>query len=107
MSWADKTSGDKTEYDNTNKGTLFNNSYKTKPNQPDVRGDLNIDGKEFKLFGWIRTAKKSGDQFFSIGVEPKDEEQEVKQVNNAIGEVVKSAESTDLPPTEDGEDVPF
>ena len=107
MSWADKTSGDKTEYDNTNKGTLFNNSYKTKPNQPDVRGDLNIDGKEYKLFGWIRTAKKSGDQFFSIGVEPKDVEKEVFQSNYAFGEVVKSAEPTDLPPTEDWEDVPF
>ena len=32
---------------------------------------LNIDGKEYKLFGWIRTAKKSGDQFFSIGVGAK------------------------------------
>lgn len=107
MSWADKTSGEKTEYDNTNKGTLFNNSYKTKPNQPDVRGDVNIDGKEFKLSGWIRTSKTSGEQFFSLAVEAKDAEPEVKQVNNAIGEVVKSAESTDLPPTEDGEDVPF
>ena len=97
------------EYDNTNKGTLFNNSYKSKPNQPDVRGELNIDGKEFKLSGWIRTAENSGEQFFSLSVEAKDAEPEVKE-SNAIGSFVKTEElnTADLPPSEEeGDDLPF
>lgn len=112
MSWTDKTSGDKPQYDNTNRGALFNNNYKSKATQPDVRGDIDIEGKAYKLSGWIRESSKTGDKFFSLQAEPKEvEEQET--ATDAIGEVtgggVESIASTDdLPPSSDGgEDTPF
>ena len=57
MSWTEKTSGDAPQYDNTNKGRLFNNNYKNKDSQPDVRGELNYEGTELKLAGWLRESK--------------------------------------------------
>ena len=99
------------EYDNTNKGVLFPNSYKNKPNQPDVRGDLNIAGIEFKLSGWIRTKKESEEKFFSLVAERKDAEPEAQQDQDPIGDVMAPPPPTPvegLPPSEPGEeDVPF
>ena len=99
------------EYDNTNRGVLFPNSYKNKPNQPDMRGELNIAGIEFKLSGWIRTKKESEEKFFSLVAERKDAEPEAQQDQDPIGEVMATPPPTPvegLPPSEPGEeDVPF
>tara|TARA_R110002020_G_scaffold189481_4_gene388680 strand:- start:3131 stop:3436 length:306 start_codon:yes stop_codon:yes gene_type:complete len=99
------------EYDNTNKGVLFPNSYKNKSNQPDVRGNLNFEGVELKLSGWIRTKKGSEDKFFSLAVERKDAEPEVAETENPIEAVMTAPAPTPiegLPPSEAGEeDVPF
>ena len=99
------------EYDNTNKGVLFPNSFKNKPNQPDVRGDLNIAGIEFKLSGWIRTKKGSEEKFFSLAAERKDAEPEAQQDQDPIGDVMAPPPPTPvegLPASEPGEeDVPF
>lgn len=99
------------EYDNTNKGVLFPNSYKNKSNQPDVKGSVNIKGEDFKLAGWIRTKKDSDEKFFSLVVEVEDEVPEVAQDQDPIGAVMTAPPPTPiegLPPSEDGgEDVPF
>jgi hypothetical protein len=98
------------EYDNTNRGVLFPNSYKNKPNQPDMRGELNIAGIEFKLSGWIRTKKDSEEKLLSLVAERKDAEPEARQDQDPIGEVMGVAPTppVDLPPSEPGEeDVPF
>ena len=99
------------EYDNTNKGVLFPNSYKNSPKQPDVRGELNIAGIEFKLSGWIRTKKESEEKFFSLVAERKDAEPEAQQDQDPIGAVMMAPPPTPvegLPPSEpEGEDVPF
>tara|TARA_R110000824_G_scaffold244235_2_gene432974 strand:+ start:1164 stop:1469 length:306 start_codon:yes stop_codon:yes gene_type:complete len=99
------------EYDNTNKGVLFPNSYKNKSNQPDVKGNINIKGEDFKLAGWIRTKKDSEDKFFSLVVEVEDEEPQVAESENPIDAVMTAPAPTPiegLPPSEqeDG-DVPF
>ena len=96
------------EYDNTNRGALFPNSYKNKPNQPDVKGNINVKGEDFKLAGWIRTKKDSDEKFFALAVEV--EEPEVAQDQDPIGAVMAVAPTppVDLPPSEPGEeDVPF
>lgn len=80
------------EYDNTNRGVLFPNTYKNKPNQPDVRGDLNIRGVEFKLAGWVR--EKDGTRYFSLTAENKDEEPEVSS-QDPVGQVM--GESSPMP----------
>ena len=97
------------EYDNTNRGALFPNSYKNQPNQPDVKGNINVKGEDFKLAGWVRTKKDSDEKFFSLVIEV--EEPEVAQDQDPIGAVMIAPAPTPiegLPPSEPGEeDVPF
>ena len=57
------------QYDNTNSGTFFVNDRKEKPNHPDYSGKINVEGKDYYLKGWKKTAK-SGTNFLSLGVNP-------------------------------------
>jgi uncharacterized protein (DUF736 family) len=59
------------EYDNTNSGTFFVNDRKEKPNHPDYNGKINVEGKEYYLKGWKKTAK-SGVNFLSLALNPVD-----------------------------------
>ena len=60
-----------TTYDNTNRGVLFKNDDKKEDRDPEYRGNINIDGKEFWLDAWINTAKKDGRKFMSLRAKPK------------------------------------
>jgi hypothetical protein len=72
------------DYDNTNRGVLFNEIDK-KPgdNDRDYGGSININGEEFWLSGWIKTSKK-GMKFMSLSVKAKVE----KQAEAAAGKPV-------------------
>ena len=53
---------------------LFKNPDKTKDpadKRPDYKGEGKVNGADIQVAGWIRTAKKSGEKFMSIKVEPK------------------------------------
>jgi hypothetical protein len=58
-------------YDNTNSGTFFINDRKEKETHPDYNGKINVEGKEYYLKGWKKTAK-SGLNFMSLAVNPVD-----------------------------------
>ena len=56
------------EYDNTNKGALFPNSYKEDgDNKPDFLGNVNVEGEEWRLAAWSNTSK-NGKDYLSINV---------------------------------------
>jgi hypothetical protein len=60
-------------YDNTNKGVLFSQrDNKTKDDDRDYSGSINIEGTEYWLSGWVKTSKK-GNKFLSLAVKPKEE----------------------------------
>ncbi len=60
------------EFDNTNRGTLFNNRADKKTEKDrDYGGYLNVDGIDYWLSAWIKTSKK-GDNFLSLSVKAKD-----------------------------------
>jgi uncharacterized protein (DUF736 family) len=59
------------QYDNTNRGTLFKNHKKESEKHPDYKGEINVDGAEFWLAAWLKTAK-NGEKFFSFAVTAKD-----------------------------------
>ena len=59
------------EYDNTNRGVMFKNDRKEKETHPDLKGSINIDGKEFWLSGWSKVTGK-GDKMLSLSVTPKE-----------------------------------
>ena len=62
------------EYDNTNRGAMFVNSYKEDgDNRPDFTGQIDVEGVEYKVAGWKRTSGK-GTRFISLSVDKKDDE---------------------------------
>lgn len=75
------------DYDNTNKGVLFRNDNKTDSRQPDHKGSINIEGKEFWVSAWVKeagpAAKNPGQKFFSLAVTPKDSNSGSNSRNNA------------------------
>ncbi len=62
-----------TEYDNTNRGSLFTKKRKEKDTHPDYTGSINVGGTEYWLSAWKRYSAKSGEPFLSISVQEKDQ----------------------------------
>lgn len=62
------------EYDNTNRGALFKNEEKQEESHADYNGSINVDGVEYWLNAWIKTAK-SGNKFMSLSVKAKQGKQ--------------------------------
>lgn len=67
------------QYDNTNRGALFPNDRKTKDNQPDYKGQLDVDGVEYWVSGWVKDTQRG--EIVSLSIEPKDQNQRPR--NNA------------------------
>ena len=60
-----------TEYDNNNSGALFRNEEKRDGRQdPDYRGQAEIDRVQYWVAAWLRTSKK-GTKFMSLRFTPK------------------------------------
>jgi hypothetical protein len=62
------------EYDNTNTFALFKNDKGDNPKRPDYTGNLNVDGIEFRVSGWVREGKNG--KFISGSVQMKEEKAE-------------------------------
>lgn len=58
------------EYDDTNRGALFKNEDKQSESHSDYNGTINVDGTEYWINAWLKTAK-SGKKFMSLSVKPK------------------------------------
>jgi hypothetical protein len=55
-------------YDNTNKGSLFKNDKGDNPKRPDYQGKINIDGTEYRLSAWLQTPKNGGAKYMALKV---------------------------------------
>lgn len=58
-------------YDNTNRGTLAKNPNKTADTHPDIKGSINVEGKDYWLDGWQKRRQSDGSTFYSLSVKPK------------------------------------
>ena len=56
------------DYDNTNKGSLFKNDKGDNPKRPDYQGKINIDGTEYRLSAWLQTPKNGGAKYMALKV---------------------------------------
>ena len=59
------------DYDNTNRGALFKNDKKESDSHPDYTGNINFDGNDCWLSGWVKESK-DGRKFFSLSVKRKE-----------------------------------
>jgi hypothetical protein len=55
------------EYDNTNRGVLFQNDAKKSDKHPDYKGNIHFGTVKMSLSAWKKTSS-SGKQFLSISV---------------------------------------
>ena len=78
------------QYDNTNTFALFKNDHGDNPKRPNYTGNLNVDGIEFRISGWIREGANG--KFISGQVQLKEAKTETRS-----GPAVEGAD----------EDVPF
>ena len=62
-----------TQYDSTNRGSLFKNDKKTEEKHPDLSGSVNIEGVEYWISGWSKVSK-GGQKFISLSVRQKQEQ---------------------------------
>lgn len=60
------------EYDDTNRGVLFQNDKGDNENRPDYTGSINVDGTKKRLAAWIKNSAKVGD-YLSISVSDEQE----------------------------------
>lgn len=63
-------------YDNTNRGTIAKNTRKSKDTDADIAGQLNVNGQEFWINGWLKKNSKDGSSFYSLAVKEKQAKQE-------------------------------
>lgn len=60
------------KYDNTNSGALFRNDRKEKETQPDLRGKVNVEGKDFYISAWSKNSEKAG-KYMSLALTAVEE----------------------------------
>ena len=60
-----------TDYDNTNRFSLFKNDRKEKDTHPDLTGTINVDGVEYYLNAWTKEGKKG--KFLSGSIKLKED----------------------------------
>lgn len=60
------------DFDKTNTGIVSKNDRKEKDTHPDIRGSLNVEGREFWLDGWRKERNDGSGWFYSLRVKPKD-----------------------------------
>lgn len=92
--------GEKKEFDNNMSGVLFVNNYKTpNDNKPDMRGTCTINGQEFQVAAWRKTAK-NGNPFLSLNFQLPWNPQQGATANNPLdflpGQQPQAAPTTDL-----------
>lgn len=91
------------DYDNTNKGVIFKNTYKQEGDKlPQYKGKGNYDGKDFEIALWEN--EKDGKVYFSAKfsapyVKDADsvKEETPKYNNNSQQRATKTDESDSLP----------
>lgn len=59
--------------DDDNRGALFQNDDKSNDKQPDFKGRIRVDGRDYWISGWEKRSKK-GDDYLSLAVTRQDEQ---------------------------------
>jgi len=68
-------------YDDTNRGALFPADKKSEKH-PDLKGKLNVEGKDYYLSAWSQVSK-AGKKYLSISLDKPREAEETPEVATA------------------------
>ena len=60
------------QFDGTNRGIISKNTRKELDTHPDIRGQINVDGVEYWLDGWLKQRTDGSGSFYSLSVKPKN-----------------------------------
>jgi len=63
--------GGKKQYDDTNRGVLFQNDKEGNEARPDFTGRLDVDGVSYRISAWTKQSEKVGD-FLSLSVQASE-----------------------------------
>jgi uncharacterized protein (DUF736 family) len=68
-------------------GSLFRNDRKQSTNHPDYRGDLKVEGIEFKLAGWVKETR-DGRKFLSLSAMPKEQRRPTRERDDSYNDEI-------------------
>jgi len=64
------------DYDNTNRGSIWKNDKKDTESHPDFTGSINVEGKEYWVSAWKRKPDANPKSpALSLSVKPKEDKQ--------------------------------
>lgn len=87
-----------TQYDETNRGSIWKNDRKERETQPDFTGSLNVDGVDYWVSAWRRKADANPRApALSFSVKPKEQAHD-----HGMQQARQAAEPTDF-----DDDIPF
>lgn len=89
------------EYDNTNRGVLFDNDRKETDKHPDFKGTINVGGADYWLSAWL--APEDSKAYLRLSVQPKEARQERGQQTGNTS----SGRGRQAPPAPTRNDDPF
>lgn len=77
-------------YDNTNSGFMGKNDRKEKDSHPDIKGSINIEGKEYWLSGWKNS------KGYGLKIKPK-EHAAAKTAKQQVAKATDGFEDSEIP----------
>jgi len=96
------------QYDNTNSGVLFKNDKGGNDKRPDYKGNLDVNGQEFRISAWIKTKKDGSGKFMSLKIEPKEQQAQQSRPPQQTAHNQAKASAYQPQPNDDPDgDIPF
>jgi hypothetical protein len=71
------------ENQRNNSGVLFKSDRKEKPNHPDYRGSIVVNGDNYWISGWIKEGKNG--KFMGLAVTKKEDQSQAPQAKPKAG----------------------
>lgn len=86
------------EYDNTNRGAIWANKDKEGAKDPDFKGSLNVDGREFWVAAWKRKSDASPKSpALSFSIKPKDDKATYSKADTVKRQTVAQEMDDEIP----------
>jgi len=90
------------------KGSLFQNSYKTKENQPDLTGTCTFEGNVYKIAAWENEESEGKKFYYNLRFEEKvDTEVHNHPMGAGFAQKDSKSEGPNDPGDETDDDLPF